>query len=61
MPAGIPERLTWAVEMLAVEPADQVLEIGCGTGVALSLLCERIDGGGVTAIDRSAVMVRRAL
>ena len=44
-----------------MEPADQVLEIGCGTGVALSLLCERIGGGRVTAIDRSAVMVRRAL
>ena len=61
MPAGIPERLTWAVEMLAVEPADQVLEIGCGPGVAVSLICKRIGGGRVTAIDRSAVMVRRAL
>jgi SAM-dependent methyltransferase len=61
MPARVPERLSWATAMLAVEPADQVLEVGCGPGVAVSLICERLETGRVTAIDRSPVMVRRAL
>ena len=60
MTASVPARLVWAVEMLAPLPDDQVLEIGCGPGVAASLLCERLDGGRLTAIDRSAVAIRRA-
>ncbi len=46
--------------MLAPEPDDRVLEIGCGGGVAIGLLCERVTKGSVTGIDRSPTMVRRA-
>jgi cyclopropane fatty-acyl-phospholipid synthase-like methyltransferase len=56
----IAERLVWAVETLAVAPNDHLLEIGCGHGVAVSLVCEKLAGGTITAIDRSATMIEMA-
>ena len=54
------ERFVWAVETLALDPADRVLEVGCGHGVAVSLVCERLTSGRITAIDRSKKMIEKA-
>jgi cyclopropane fatty-acyl-phospholipid synthase-like methyltransferase len=59
--SGAPERITHAVELLDVQPDDRLLELGCGGGVAVPLVCERLDGGTIAAVDRSEVQVERAL
>ena len=57
---NVPGRLRWAVQLLDVAPDDQILEIGPGPGVSVALVCERLTGGRITAIDRSATAIERA-
>jgi SAM-dependent methyltransferase len=54
------ERFVWAVDTLQVRPADRLLEVGCGHGVAVSLVCARLKTGTITAIDRSPKMIEMA-
>lgn len=54
------DRLVWAVDRTEIAPTDQVLEVGCGHGVAVSLICARLDGGHVVGLDRSPTMIAMA-
>lgn len=61
MSRKVPERYRWAVDLLNVRPGDYILEIGCGRGHAVGLVCERLVSGCITAIDRSEKMAAAAL
>ena len=56
----VPERIGWAVRTMAPGPDDQLLEIGCGPGVAVAAVCDLLTGGRITAVDRSATAIGRA-
>ncbi|WP_316570694.1 class I SAM-dependent methyltransferase [Neobacillus sp. YIM B06451] len=60
---GIPvaDRLRWAVEQLAVGPSDRLLEIGCGNGAAVSLICSSLEDGTILAIDQSEKRILSAM
>ncbi|MDG4778142.1 class I SAM-dependent methyltransferase [Micromonospora sp. WMMD961] len=65
-PSDEPVRATahrqhWAVQTMAIAPDDQVLEIGCGRGAAVSLVADQLRTGRIIAVDRSATMVRLAI
>ena len=55
----IPERIRWAVDLMDVGPADNILEIGCGPGAGAELICRRLETGKLFAIDRSESGVDR--
>lgn len=54
------DRLQRIVERMAIQPGDRILEIGCGHGVAVSLMGEYLKTGYITAIDRSPRMIESA-
>jgi SAM-dependent methyltransferase len=54
------QRNKWAVELLDVQAADRVLELGCGPGVAVAALARRATRGLVVGVDHSEVMIRQA-
>jgi len=53
-------RSRWAVQLLDVGPADRVIELGCGPGVALAALAARATRGSVVGVDHSPVMISQA-
>jgi len=57
--AEIGKRHRWAVELLAPQRGESVLEIGCGHGVATGLVLAA--GADVVAVDRSGRMVEATI
>ncbi len=57
---AIPERIAWAIDNLAVQPGDRLLEIGCGRGVAMAEITPLLIDGHITGLDRSDSAVSSA-
>lgn len=55
-----PARIKWADEVLSVKPNETLLEIGCGNGHAIELICKRLKTGKVVGVDRSAKAILAA-
>lgn len=46
----------WTVDLLELDPADRVLELGYGPGVVTGWLCDEVPDGQVVGVDHSATM-----
>ncbi|MGX1306287.1 SAM-dependent methyltransferase [Amorphus suaedae] len=53
------KRIRWAVEQLALDAGDRLLEFGCGPGVGVRFALEA-GAGQVLALDHSIEMIRQA-
>ena len=60
MAQKIADRLLWAVEVLDIKPDDVLLEIGCGAGIAVQMICEWLTTGKIIAVDQSPTMIAAA-
>jgi SAM-dependent methyltransferase len=50
----------WTVALLEPQPADNILEVGFGPGIALEMLARQVTSGRISGIDYSAAMVATA-
>ncbi|MBW8636670.1 class I SAM-dependent methyltransferase [Hoeflea sp. WL0058] len=58
-PSGA-ERSRWTVDLLELREGQDILEIGCGPGLALEKCLAAVAAGRVVGIDHSELMIRQA-
>ncbi|MEJ3745470.1 methyltransferase domain-containing protein [Actinomycetes bacterium KLBMP 9797] len=50
----------WTIDLMGIKPADRILDVGCGGGMAVRLLARHAPQGRVAGIDYSPEMVAQA-
>ena len=50
----------WAMGFMDIQPADYVLDVGCGGGMAIKLITKVATEGFVAGVDHSEIMVQQA-
>jgi SAM-dependent methyltransferase len=55
----VPGRHRWLAGLLAAEPGDRVVDLGCGTGASLASAAPAVPGGLVAGADLSAGALHR--
>lgn len=50
----------WALEHLNFQPSDRILDIGCGGGMTLHRMAEKVPEGHLTGVDYSPVSVEKS-
>jgi SAM-dependent methyltransferase len=55
------ERYRWAAGILDIRSDDNILEFGCGVGLAVEAIVPLLKKGVITAIDRSPLAIARAI
>jgi SAM-dependent methyltransferase len=56
-----PVRIKWAIDLLNIETSSNVLEIGCGSGIAAQRICPLLGRGGYMGVDRSPAAIKAAI
>lgn len=57
--AKIPEKFIRALRVIDIQPSENILEIGCGTGLLAALIAEKLTTGKITALDKSKSMMMK--
>jgi ubiquinone/menaquinone biosynthesis C-methylase UbiE len=50
----------WALQILGIKPAQQILEIGCGAGLLAEQIAGKLTTGKLVALDKSNAMLEKA-
>ena len=58
--AEVDVRQRWAVDVLAARSDERLVDVGCGHGVTVSLVADRLGTGFVLGVDRSAKVLEMA-
>jgi cyclopropane fatty-acyl-phospholipid synthase-like methyltransferase len=61
MPVQNNDRFNWALQLMDIKPGNNILEIGCGVGLAVAGIAIKLEDGKITAIDRSQSMIDKAV